>query len=433
MRVKRSQGKDEERLRSQCLVDTETTESQEEAEYECKPFFINLHDLPASQVSHLRDVGLVDPQDQNRDICLVYQKHFDFLSRAFGVLSGSFTSLDASRPWMIYWSLHSCDLLGKLPPEQALSGIVHTLEACWQSLDGGHSGGFGGGPGQMAHCAPTYAAILTLCIIGTTTTNETASQLALDLIQKVKEPLSKWWIRLQETNGGFRMHFDGEIDVRASYCILCCAKLLNLISNELNSPLTLAYIQNCQTYEGGFGGEPGSEAHGGYTFCAVAALEIMGKLHEIDIPALRGWLVRRQMPFEGGFQGRSNKLVDGCYSFWQGGALAILSVLYQDTKGRDGDAWLSPPETPTDLLFDEGLLQRYILLCAQDVNGGLRDKPSKPRDFYHTCYNLSGLSVSQSCGGLVFGHPMKSKVGATHPVYNIRVDRVEAILNKFYA
>lgn len=28
-------------------------------------------------------------------------------------------------------------------------------------------GGFGGGPGQRAHLAPTYAAINTLCIIGT--------------------------------------------------------------------------------------------------------------------------------------------------------------------------------------------------------------------------------------------------------------------------
>jgi hypothetical protein len=38
---------------------------------------------------------------------------------------------------------------------------------------------------------------------------------------------------------------------------------------------------------------------------------------------------------------------------------------------------------PTTTLFDEYMLQRYILLCAQDVNGGLRDKPSKSRDFYH--------------------------------------------------
>jgi protein farnesyltransferase subunit beta len=36
-----------------------------------------------------------------------------------------------------------------------------------------------------------------------------------------------------------------------------------------------------------------------------------------------------------------------------------------------------------------------IMVCCQDKNGGLRDKPGKNRDFYHTCYALSGLSASQ--------------------------------------
>ena len=31
----------------------------------------------------------------------------------------------------------------------------------------------------------------------------------------------------------------------------------------------------------------------------------------------------------------------------------------------------------------------------QDPRGGLVDKPGKSRDFYHTCYALSGLSVAQ--------------------------------------
>jgi len=35
------------------------------------------------------------------------------------------------------------------------------------------------------------------------------------------------------------------------------------------------------------------------------------------------------------------------------------------------------------------------MLCFQ--RGGLQDKPGKPRDFYHSCYALSGLSISQSC------------------------------------
>ena len=32
---------------------------------------------------------------------------------------------------------------------------------------------------------------------------------------------------------------------------------------------------------------------------------------------------------------------------------------------------------------------------TQDPRGGLVDKPGKTRDFYHTCYALSGLSVAQ--------------------------------------
>ena len=31
----------------------------------------------------------------------------------------------------------------------------------------------------------------------------------------------------------------------------------------------------------------------------------------------------------------------------------------------------------------------------QDHRGGLLDKPGKSRDFYHTCYTLSGLALAQ--------------------------------------
>lgn len=40
--------------------------------------------------------------------------------------------------------------------------VCQFLELC-QSPDGG----FGGGPGQYPHLAPTYAAVNALCIIGT--------------------------------------------------------------------------------------------------------------------------------------------------------------------------------------------------------------------------------------------------------------------------
>jgi len=42
----------------------------------------------------------------------------------------------------------------------------------------------------------------------------------------------------------------------------------------------------CQTYEGGFAGCPGMEAHGGYSFCGLAALVMLGKQHLCDIRLL---------------------------------------------------------------------------------------------------------------------------------------------------
>ena len=52
-----------------------------------------------------------------------------------------------------------------------------------------------------------------------------------------------------------------------------------------------------QTYEGGLGGEPGNEAHGGYTFCGLAALALVGQATRLDLTryvmrggaSLAGW------------------------------------------------------------------------------------------------------------------------------------------------
>lgn len=76
--------------------------------------------------------------------------------------------------------------------------------------------------------------------------------------------------------------------------------------------------------QGGLGGEPGNEAHGGYTFCGLAALVLLNETRALDISRLEAWLVQRQAAIEGGFNGRTNKLADGCYSFWQGAAFSLL-------------------------------------------------------------------------------------------------------------
>jgi protein farnesyltransferase subunit beta len=118
------------------------------------------------------------------------------------------------------------------------------------------------------------------------------------------------------------MHEDGEYDSRSTFTVICVARLLNILTEELVEG-TAEYLLRCQTYEGGFGGEAGNEAHGGYNFCALASLLILQQTHRCDLVSLEHWLLWRQMKVEGGFQGRTNKLVDSCYSFWQGSAFAM--------------------------------------------------------------------------------------------------------------
>lgn len=69
-----------------------------------------------------------------------------------------------------------------------------------------------------------------------------------------------------------------------------------------------------------------------------------------------------------------------------------------------------------------------VMWLLQLEYGGFRDKPGKPRDFYHTCYCLSGLSVCQhSCSkdydspsvpGQVLG-PYSNLLEPVHPLYNV--------------
>lgn len=71
--------------------------------------------------------------------------------------------LDCSRPWLCYWILHSLHILGESLENEEYSKIAGFLAKCQSE-----KGGFGGGPGQYPHLAPTYAAVNALCIIGTT-------------------------------------------------------------------------------------------------------------------------------------------------------------------------------------------------------------------------------------------------------------------------
>ena len=134
------------------------------------------------------------------------------------------------------------------------------------------------------------------------------------------------------------------------------------------------YLLSCQTYEGGFGGEPFNEAHGGYNFCALAALLILGQGASCDLGGQKRWLLRMQTQLEGGFRGRTNKLVDACYSFWQGGAFSVLRLIelgQTDCADCVEEVVRGAPEIEEVVMNCEAL-QKYVIHCAQQPEGGLR-------------------------------------------------------------
>lgn len=270
------------------------------------------------------------------------------------------------------------------------------------------TGGFGGGSHQLSHLAATYAAVNALVTL--------ESQEALEAIDK--HSMYNFLLSLKQSDGSYIMHEGGEVDVRGVYCAVAVATICGIKDDKLTDNC-IDFIVSCQTYEGGFGGFPGCEAHGGYTFCAVSALVLLNGMERCNVKNLLRFVSNRQVAFEGGFSGRTNKLVDACYSFWVGGVFPILHG-YLFSKGS-----LSLPNN--EWLFNQRALQEYLLCCCQDSTGGLFDKPGKRRDFYHTCYSIAGLSVAQNniTGKTVVGNSLKNKVLPVHPLFNLDLNAVK--------
>jgi protein farnesyltransferase subunit beta len=240
------------------------------------------------------------------------------------------------------------------------------------------SGGFGGGHQQFSHIAPTYAAVLSLASVDAS---------SLSMIDR--RSMVRWLHSLKNADGSFSMCVGGEIDVRGIYCALAIISLLRLPTDSGLLSNTTRYLASCQTYEGGFASNfGGTEAHGGYAFCALAALCILHPptrlLEIVDMDALVRWLSARQYAPEGGISGRTNKLVDGCYSTWVGGCWALVEAALEVEKSPGG----------YECLWSREGLIRYILTAAQSPQGGLRDKPGKGPDYYHSAYILLGLSTA---------------------------------------
>ena len=112
-------------------------------------------------------------------------------------------------------------------------------------------------------------------------------------------------------------------DMRFVYCAASICTFLDSFE-EIDTEKMFDYILKSQSYEGAFGQGPGLEAHGGSTYCALAALAMLGRLEDLDQrlkERCQNWCSLR---LHTAFNGRPNKQDDTCYTYWIGGESVIL-------------------------------------------------------------------------------------------------------------
>ncbi|KAF2215507.1 hypothetical protein CERZMDRAFT_65782 [Cercospora zeae-maydis SCOH1-5] len=355
-------------------LQTTTSKAQEKTEAECLALLTGDESLGLPLNSH----GI--PQ-------LNRIKHAHFLRDWLSELPAPYVAMDASRPWVFYWVMAGLSFMGN-----DVTNYKHRLMETVTPLQN-RSGGFGGGHGQLSHCAATYATLLALAAVG-----------GLEVVDR--KAMWHFLGQVKQSDGGFRMALDAEEDIRGAYCAMTAITLLNLpLELPPDAPARKAgltsfldnlgdWIGRCQTYEGGIAGAPTNEAHGAYAFCALACLSILDAPHisiprYLNMPSLLSWLAGIQTSPEGGFAGRTNKLVDACYSHWVGSCWSLIQAAIAGptyTASKQIDIWSRAGQI------------RYLLCCGQQPGkrGGMRDKPSTRPDAYHTCYSLAGLSAAMN-------------------------------------
>jgi protein farnesyltransferase subunit beta len=338
-------------------------------------------------------------ENYDQEVDFNYYGHFNFAKQHIPQIPRGNTAIAAGMPWFSYWILNVLDMLTKNCPQLSHDSklkFIPFLEELQHP-----EGGFCGYPSGMQHVVSNYAAVMAIMALGIEEGYKIINRDGMKkFLRKLKVKNKENYLYDSRGNyvveqgdgitgykvhwpGSYQMHENGESDLRATYCALTVAYVLNILDDELIEGV-VDNIKLCQTFEGGLGPEPYCEAHGGYSFCGIATLVILNKLEEINTRSFLRWLVNKQMRHEGGFQGRTNKLVDSCYSFWQGAVFNLLVM--SDKKYYSHDK---------ELLYDQLALQAYILFACQNEGGGLMDKPGKRPDLFHTNYATAGLSLSQ--------------------------------------
>lgn len=252
---------------------------------------------------------------------LHHARHVKYWRRNLKTLLPHFyTSNDANRMLLALFTVSALDMLGDL--DAALSpaerkGHIEWVYSC--QLPGG---GFRPWPGSSfgslstplnarwdpAHIPGTFFALLTLLVLG-------------DHLERVKrKEILAWLVQMQRPEGSFgeTLGHDGFVhggnDSRFGYMATAIRWILR---GNLEGPCEgvpdidvdkfVTCVRDAECYDGGISEAPYSEAHAGFTCCAIAALAFLNRLplppsQEPDgvvrgvtnVPKTLHWLVSRQ-------------------------------------------------------------------------------------------------------------------------------------------
>ncbi len=325
------------------------------------------------------------PQDK---AAVDFTPHIRFLKYCLNVLPSKYEAQEVNRLTLAYFVINALNLLGQLHLVEKKKTVdwIYSLQVVPDPAAPEYNAqnfGFRGSPffgnkfnpacesrGPVAlhdqgHLAMDYCALCLLKILGD------------DLSRVNRQALLRGVRLLQQHDGSFSPVGGGsENDMRFVYCAAAVCYMLDDFSG-MDVERATAFVKSSQRYDGGLSQGGSRESHGGSTYCAVAALWLMGRLDtSIDKPALIDWLAARQST---GFQGRVNKVPDSCYGFWCGASLKLLGVF--------------------ENVVEPANLCGFLKSCGAAMGGFAKHCDAHP-DVLHTYYSLCALSL---CGtpGLV--------------------------------
>lgn len=319
--------------------------------------------------------------------------HSKYFARCLTVLPSQTSSLDNSRVTVAFYSLGALDLLHSIPiglPYKAseLIAWIYSLQLTTESGACGFRGSSCAITSRTSpnaydqiHITMTMTGLLSLLLLGDDLANVQRSRIAASLTH------------LQLPSGAFlATPLSTENDLRFVYCACVIAFILNDWSG-IDQDRCTKFILQCRTYEYAFGQVPGAEAHGGSTFCAIAALSLMKRLHDLDHQdELIRWCLQRQGE---GFSGRPHKPDDSCYSWWIGATLRLLDK---------------------DTLINSEQNQNFLHATESKVTGGFSKLPDSSADPLHSHLSLAALSLMQH-----------DKLKPVHPALIVSVEVVERL------